>query len=109
MIAVSYNNDYRKTVRKGDTLRLLVQKPDGETWTGNVTIRTSLDASPTADVILTVYDGERVQETSWDLVNLFDTSTLIENTDYLAVAELVNGIKKTEDMTKFTVLPEGRA
>lgn len=112
IIATAYNSDHKSAVRLGDTLRVLVRAPDdGNTWTGNLTIRTSYSASATDDVALADYTGAKVRGESWDLVKEYDTSTipLAANTRYLAVAELTSGSKTVEYHTAFNVLPQGRS
>lgn len=112
IIAIPYSSEHQSAVRLGDTLRLLVRDPDdGNTWAGNVTIRTSYSATATDDVALAEYTGEKVQGIDWDLYNDYDTSTipLVANTRYLAVAELTSGTKTVEYHTAFHVLPQGRS
>lgn len=111
IIAVPYGTDNQQAVRLGDTLRILVNHPhDGNTWAGNVTIRTSFSAAATDDVALSEYEGEKVQGLNWDFSTNYDTASvpLLENTRYLAVAELTSGTKKVEKHTAFHVLPQGR-
>lgn len=111
IIAVPYGDEYSQSVRLGDTLRVLVNQPqDGNTWTGNVTIRTSFTATATDDVALAEYSGEKVRNMDWDLFEDYDTSSipLVANTRYLAVAELTSGTKQVEEHTTFHVLPDGR-
>ena len=109
VIAVPYGTEHQQAVRKGDTLRVLVQSPkDGNAWGGNVTFKTSISVTATADVVLAEYTGGKVQGKNWDLYVDYDTSALTANTHYLAVAEVTSGTKKRELVTVFDVLPEGR-
>jgi len=108
ILAVPYGTDHKQRVRIGDTLRILVNRPDFDSWTGNVAIKTSLDAVATDDAALTAYSGPRVRNQSWDLYKDYDTSSLAAG-EYLAVAELTHGSAKVEYVTKFDVVAQGRS
>lgn len=107
IIAVPYGSEHQQQVRIGDTLRILVKKPTGDTWTGNVAIKTSLSATATDDVALSAYSGGRVQNQNWDLYKDYSTSSLTAG-EYLAVAELTSGSINVEYVTRFSVLEQGR-
>lgn len=110
IIAVPYGTDHQQMVRKGDTLRILVESPnDGTTWGGNVTLKTSFTASAAADTSLAEYQGGKVRNQNWDLYKDLDTSSLADDTKYLVLAEITSGSKQVELFTSVYVLPQGRS
>jgi len=109
ILAISYANDHAQAVSKGSTLRILVKAPeDGNTWAGNIAIKTALSASATDDVALGTYSGGKFRGQSWDLVKDYDTTSLTANTKYLIIAELSSGSKVAEYVTTAHILPDGR-